>query len=185
MNFESKAMHLKLCAKSKLDAVLSPLPEVLKTIIKTKCIVSGSCFSSMFHGEEPKDYDIWFRNSVDINPTKKLVIDAYDDYIESWSQDYKGDETTVKKEPGDKVITANAITLKNKVQLIIISDYKTCRERFDYKHCLPYYDLLDDKFYISQEQMMSIEQKKLIPNTPFAVNKARFQKFYDRGWRTA
>lgn len=180
-NFEEKAIHLKEFAKAKILSVLSLLPDPLRNTIGPKCVVSGSCFSSMFHGEEPRDYDFWFRDSKDIAPTKQYVIDSYEEYIESWSQDYRGDES-VKKESADKVITANAITLENKMQLITIADYKTCRERFDYKHCLPYYDLQADKFYISMEQMACIENKKLVANNGNVANEKRYLKFYDRGW---
>jgi hypothetical protein len=81
------------------------------------------------------------------------------------------------------LITENAITLINDFQIITLGDYYTERKKFDYIHCLPYLDLAENVFYISENQLDVIDRKRLVKNPggrePVAK---RQQKFLERGW---
>jgi len=82
-----------------------------------------------------------------------------------------------------KVITQNAITLKNKMQFITLAKYEDARIGFDFIHCMPYYDLSSEKFFISEQQMDVIAKKKLVKNPKGREPvQWRIDKFLARGW---
>ena len=177
VDFHSKARTLKYNIQKKLNEVLANTPSGLFEYIKENCILSGSSISSLYHSEAPKDYDLWFKDAQSINVVKEYIEATYPDEIAELSEEYNGLKTN------SKVITKNAITFKNKMQMIILGDYQTMRKTFDFTHCLPYYDIKDEKFYISEHQMELIARKKLEINpggkTPVQW---RIEKFKSRGW---
>ena len=66
---------------------------------------------------------------------------------------------------------------------ITLAKYGVARIGFDFIHCMPYFDLSSEKFFISEQQMDAIARKKLIQNktgkTPAGW---RIEKFKSRGW---
>jgi hypothetical protein len=58
------------------------------------------------------------------------------------------------------------------------------RKRFDFLHCMPWFDIKNEKFYISENQYKAIKEKRLVIN-PDAREVAayRIQKFEKRGWK--
>lgn len=176
-NFVDKAIALKAKIESYLEHIFHNMPSGITDVFKQNCILSGSSISSIYHNETPKDYDMWVHD-------EEMIVPIYDSLVLNWS-DYIANYHDIgyTEVPNSKVITNNAITLINNVQFIRLGTYKEQRKTFDYIHCLPYYDLTTQKFYISSQQMDSIAKKKLveIPNG----NKAsirRFNKFKERGW---
>jgi hypothetical protein len=82
-----------------------------------------------------------------------------------------------------KLITSNAITLYNDLQLITMMNATQIESTFDYLHCRPYYDISENKYYISQKQLNVISNKKLIVNNQHSTPaKHREEKFLKRGW---
>lgn len=81
----------------------------------------------------------------------------------------------------------NAITLKNKVQLIIrfSGEPDEIHRNYDFAHCMCYYDFWNDKLSLPQEALEAILSKTLIYKGslyPFA-SIFRVRKFIARGWR--
>lgn len=184
IGFEEKAKKLKQIIEKRLEIIFLGMPSNLVYIFQNDCILSGSSISSLYHGEEPKDYDFWCRISSDIKDNKTRLIEDYSNYIQAWSDKYGDDSQPV----GDKklMVTANAITFTNTAQFITLGDYKTCRQSFDFVHCMPYYDWASKKFFISPQQMEAIENKQLITNgdKPLRlVKEYRIEKFKQRGWK--
>jgi hypothetical protein len=153
------------------------LPKALWWMIHDSCILSGSCTSSIYHKEEPKDYDFWLRDPAKIQYLRDIIIRDYSDYIMDVAAKYGNLQSS------QPLITENAITLVNDFQIITLGNYYTERKKFDYIHCLPYLDLAENVFYISEKQLEVIAAKRLVKNPggrePVAK---RQQKFLERGW---
>jgi len=175
----TEVIALKKKIKDHLSVGFDNFPDVLRLLLKQDCILSGSSISSIYHNEEVKDYDFWLKpasfNGADA--IRKNITEKYSDAILDISEKY-GDGN--KPEP---CVTANAITFKNKFQLITLGDYHSERKNFDFLHCTPYYDLDTDKFYISERQFQAIRDKKLIIHSETReIKQYRIEKFKQRGF---
>ena len=177
-DWKEKAAVLKKSLRLHLYEALYQLPPTLRDIFIDDCILSGSSISSVYHGESVNDFDLYARESRNIDAIRVLIEKSFPDIIEEYDNKYKDDNAPANK----KLITANAITLKGKTQFITLGDYQTIRKTFDLKHCLPYYDLKEDKLYISESQMQIIHNKHLVYNGN-NVKVYRLEKFKTRGWK--
>jgi hypothetical protein len=182
-DFESKATVLKMHVREKILRAIENFPNGLHGRLQANCILSGSCISSIYHNEEVKDFDLWCKNDFLINEIAEEIKTKYLDEIAEY-KDEDGYDTLREGNLGnEKVITNNAISLKNKVQYITLGKYASQRKLFDFMHCLPYYDLNGDKLYISPRQMQVIDRKLLVENPggkrPLGWRISKFQK---RGW---
>lgn len=176
------AAKLKGDIRRKVTKNASGIHDVLRLLLMNDCILSGSCISSIYHGEEPKDYDFWMKPTpfLKVEAIRQNIIKNYSANIVDISENYGG--VTVNSKP-DLCVTANAITFKNKFQLITLADYYTARKTFDFVHCMPYFDFADDKFFISEQQFKVIQQKKLVSQNPGnIIAPFRIEKFKNRGW---
>ena len=181
--WETEAIALKKKIKAHLNVASENLPDVLRLLIKKDCILSGSSISSIYHNEQPKDYDFWLKDYAfkTAEAIRDNIVEKYSDAILDISDNYG--------QPGAKgaptpCVTPNAITFKNKFQLITLGDYHSERKNFDFLHCTPYYDLHTDKFYISERQFYAIRDKILIIHSEKRQLKDyRIQKFKERGWK--
>ena len=120
------------------------LPNALQAMLRSG-ILTGGVSASVFWHEIPNDYDIYLTNETDIAIFKtmiqqpevlKLVKDVNPKYH-------------VAVEIDGKLVTANAVTFTNNVQVITCLS-ANARKNFDYLHCMPYVDLKDWKIYISK-----------------------------------
>jgi hypothetical protein len=69
----------------------------------------------------------------------------------------------------------------------INTKYKTREElikHFDFKHCCVSYDPLNDKLFITREVYDLIKAKKLVQNNDTAPAYWRYEKFWQRGWKS-
>lgn len=174
-DFELECKLLKTSVKQHLDEKLKELPEEIQDLLKHCCVLSGGAIASLYHGEKPKDYDLWAKSSATIiGITKELA--RLKDFVTA----DKGEHYTYMT--GASYVSPNAITLKNSIQFIILGDYKEQREKFDFIHCKPYYDLHTDRFHISELQWNAIKNKKLIVNSGRTPANSRINKFSLRGW---
>lgn len=155
----------------------------LNSLIYNRCIISGGCIASLLLGMKVNDIDVYAKTEADL----KLIrshIETHPDLIKTVDDKY-GDDSITNFD--NKVVTPNAITLKNDFQLILLgTEADGVRSRFDFTHCQPYYDLKMNKLYISEAQFVAIKNMQLVPNPSFAAEKIkprRMQKFLDRGWR--
>ena len=143
--------------------------------------VSGGCVASLLQQDMPKDIDIWCRSEDVMAQTIKWYEKIQPHRIAIADGKYR--DVAV----GQKLITENAVTLTDKIQLIRrqSGSVKDIIDTFDYVHCKPYYDLMDDKLYISKEQYDLCTKKKLKVNNPLAVKQYRTEKFLSRGYNWA
>ena len=176
------AVKLKEDIRRKVSQQFGGISDVLRLLLMRDCILSGSSISSIYHGEEPKDYDFWMKPTpfLKVEAIRQNIIENYSADIVDISENYGA--------PGAKgapalCVTANAITFKNKFQLITLKDYYSARKTFDFVHCLPYFDFAEDNFFISERQFSIIQQKRLVLQRPGdIVVPYRVEKFKNRGW---
>ena len=141
--------------------------------------LSGGAIGSLLRGDDPNDYDIYFFYETDA----KMVFNLYENdasytrEVKVWDQKYRDAQV------GDMMITENATTLKNGIQLIRkhYGQPGTIRKTFDFVHCMPYYDPEVDSLFISREQYDCCVNKVLKTN---GVNPEswRTEKFIQRGY---
>ena len=152
--------------------------------IRYRSFVSGGAIGSLLRQEPVNDLDIFF--------TDKIFLDD----IEAVAQNEKFQEEMVESHDGryaetkvqGKLITANAVTLKNKVQLItrVYGTPKEITDGFDYVHCTPWYDIYNHKLHITPQAYEYIMNKKLVVKNKEAAHKtvlsARYNKLLDQGF---
>jgi hypothetical protein len=144
--------------------------------------VSGGCVASLLQDEIPKDYDIYFRTQFEAERVIDLYTKdpSYQNEVAVYEEKYRDTNLQV----GAMVITENAVTLKNGLQLIT-KHYGTpeeIRKTFDFVHCMPYYNTENDKLYISREQYDCCVKKVLRVNNENNVTHWRKEKFESRGY---
>ena len=168
---------LKRDIVQQVSFALNKLPMHLSEFIAAKGIVTGGITASMLHSSSYNDIDVYLKDPEDIKGFNVMVKSCMDSVMDE--QTYGGPVSL----PDGKVITANATTFKNKVQVITMANVDH-RKTFDFIHCMPWLDLKDRKFYISKMQFDSIKNKQLItnPNKKGEVMTHRFNKYLSRGW---
>jgi hypothetical protein len=177
--FIEKCGLLKNNIRWSLDNLFKLIP-----ISKKGLVFSGSGIASLFHGEKPKDYDLWPRDSEALKDLQ-WALDHTDDQtfknLLTSKQDTAYSDAFTKS--GGAIKTNNAWTLANGLQFVTMGTYADCRASFDYVHCLPYYDIDSDKLHISFAQWRAIRDKSLIPTGYTTPKKFRTDKFRERGWK--
>lgn len=142
----------------------------------THCIITGGCIQSLYHNEPVNDIDVYAKTKKAITDIQSYLLTAKADIIKS------GKQYDLDKAPA-LLVTTNAITLTNDVQFIHLADAETCRQKFDFVHCMPYYDIATQKLHISETQLRSISAKQLIHNAKGEAPKEyRIQKYVAKGW---
>jgi hypothetical protein len=177
--FKEKCGLLKNNIRWSLDNLFKLIP-----ISKQGLVFSGSGIASLFHGERPKDYDLWPKDSQSLKDLE-WALERTDEQTFRHLLTSKHDSAygEVFKERGGVITTNNAWTLANGLQFVIMGTYADCRASFDYVHCLPYYDFDSDKLHISFAQWRAIRDKSLIPTGYTTPKKFRTDKFRERGWK--
>lgn len=145
-----------------------------------KVYLSGGAIASLFQNEKPKDWDLYFEDdSTQSIFHEHLTSSSIKEYIEDVNekyQEYLGVD--------GKMITSNSITMKGGDSFIICMNGKPkdVKQKFDYLHCTPHYDIMNMKLYISHKQYQAIVNKKLIVNNKSSITKHRKIKFIERGY---
>ena len=175
----SHIQNAKLTLLSLFTPRFEQLPMSLQMLLE-KGILTGGATASVMQNGIPNDYDIYLTDKEHIEAFKSLLHNNdVLEFVKDISESYKANIQV-----NGKLITANATTFNNGIQVITCADAKS-REKFDYIHCMPWYDIKNDKLYISPQQFNAIKTKKLIIN-PKAKNPPtayRRQKYIERGWR--
>lgn len=170
---------VKIAVKTQLRILLADLPQESYAYF-AECIVTGGVFASLFHGDQPNDWDIYLKD--------KTTADDFENYLihDKWALELVKDVNPnymVEVKVKGKVITPNAITFKNGLQVITQTD-KAHRSAFDFVHCMPYFEMATQKLYISRAQYDAIKNKHLIKNDTYSnpLSQKRVDKFLERGW---
>jgi hypothetical protein len=182
-DFQTDAITLKNEVQERIFDKLKELPINLGSFIMNKCVLSGGCFASLIQGDTPKDYDFWCWTDNDL-PELQNYMDAYNDVDSSLIT--IENPAYMEQFVDGKIMTANATTLKNGIQLIKLSNYTVAKQSFDFEHCRVSYIPLTNTLYMSQKQYDSIITKKLVPTRTVDMSspatQRRVAKFIKRGW---
>ena len=183
---KTKILRLKSSIASYYNLQMKKIGDKhLESFFFSHCVISGGMIASLFHDEPVNDIDVYAKESTDLINIKNYIIDRNVN-IKSFEQ-YEIDSNGVKViKPGvkpQKLITDNAVTLTNDVQFIYMDTFKNARARFDFIHCMPYYDIGTQKLYISEAQYDAIKNKQMIPNGSNGAAIKRIEKYNKRGWK--
>lgn len=146
---------LKRRAKQLIAQMLLIQQPYLDKIIKDKFVLAGGCFTSWYHGETPKDYDVFILNWT------KGKLD-----LELLSEDrYKVGDANYLNAMNHKAKIVDVVLDKKTNVQYIMTQYKTREElikNFDVEHACVSYTPTDDKLYISPLTFDCIKNKKLL-----------------------
>jgi hypothetical protein len=149
----------------------------LTSLFFNHCGISGGAISAMYWGESPKDIDVYAKDNKDIKVISDFITDV-SVYIKS-TEHYNLDNAIDPK----LCVTNNAITLKNDIQFITLTDIETARKSFDFIHCMPWIDIKTQKLHISEAQFESIKLRNIVLNkTGQSPKEYRVQKYVSKGW---
>jgi len=161
------------------DIIKSDFGTKIFDLVESYCFISGGSIASLLNCEEPNDYDIYFK---DVN-SAKLVRDSILDYHHNLIAKFDPKYATAGNE---KIITQNAITMKNRIQFmssIWAGQPLEITKTFDYLHCTPYYDFASNNLFISEKIYRAIKDKKLYNNGNNEPKANRKLKYLHRGWK--
>jgi hypothetical protein len=178
---EKKLVEIVKCEiEELLEKTLAHMDIDVHRYVHLNGIVTGGISASLFHNEEINDIDIYLSDQNAIDTFKEWVMQEKNlEQVEDINPKYM-----VQTDIEGKLITANAVTFKNKIQIITCAT-KDSRKYFDFVHCMPYYDIATKTYFISKKQYNSIVNKKLVVNDFASMPKTwRWEKFKERGWTT-
>jgi len=176
--------------------------EDVKILAERHSIITGGAIVSLLQGEEPKDYDIYFRYPETTLSIAKYYIDKYaPDNVSIENIDGRikivipssghikiPEEKKKKKEPiyHPVFMSSNAIMLSDKIQIIVrfYGEPAAIHDTFDYIHCCNYWDSCDKRLVLNPKALESIINKYLIyTGSRYPVcSLLRIRKFLKRGW---
>lgn len=155
----------------------------LESWIKDNFVVSGGITASLWGADTAvKDIDLYYRDPVSVQLFNNRIDEMF--IREGAALQHLVKEINPRymtTEVAGKLITVNAVTLINDMQIIRLGSLAECQRIFDFKHCLPTFDLRDNVFKISRNSFDSLNTRKLFTHhgTPKAH---RLEKFSKRGW---
>lgn len=154
----------------------------LESFFYDHCVISGGMIAALFHDEAVHDIDLYCKDKLMMQSIKDYIVNSGKNIksIESYELDSDGNK--VSKGPSHPCVTDNAVTLTNDVQFIYIDTWPNAQSKFDFVHCMPYYDIGTQKLYISEAQYNAIKNKKLIPTGRAETKEKRIDKYVKRGW---
>lgn len=211
-----KSKTIKNLIRNKLDNWINSIEDdALKSYVKLNCFVTGGAIVSMLLDEKPNDYDVYFKTQEaayfvaeyyvnkfnELNPGKEAVIKFEDRinikgetenriiiYIQSNGvAEETPDSETLKLKYRPKFLSENAITLSDKMQLIVrfYGSPEEVHKNYDFIHTTNYYDYSKHKLSLNCEALESILTKTLIYRGSLypVASVLRIRKFIERGWR--
>ncbi len=142
--------------------------------------LAGGAIASLIQGQEPRDWDIYFKRMDAANDARRLIEKSMGSFIEKYEKNYMGEDDDSEH----KKVTANAITLKGGVSFIstFAGEPLEVKKTFDFVHCTPHYDIPTNKLYISKKQYLAALKKVLIVNGKKVPLEWRRNKFIQRGY---
>ena len=185
---KSRILKLKSSIASYYNLQMKKLGDKkLESLFFEHCIITGGCISSLADDAAVKDIDLYAKTAKGMNEIKDYILNHCHDIIKSYDKyiiDNDGNKLTTVS-GGEKAITNNAVTLVNDVQFVYLGEAEDCRKKFDFIHCMPWFDIGSQKLHISEEQWRCIEQKVLRINPMFTedLKQKRIDKYVKRGYQ--
>lgn len=181
---KTKILRLKSELTAQFSVKMSAIPDSLfQTYVRENCIITGGAIASCFHSEKINDFDLYAKDQPSLNILKSYILaDMKADIKEMKRYDVEDSENPIP-EAQTHMITNNAVTMRGDLQFVYLGTADQCRQKFDFIHCMPWFDIKTQKLYISRDQYDSIATKKMILNKSSEnVKFGRVNKYVDRGW---
>ena len=176
-----KINTIKRIIRDRLERFDQELPQVITQYLKDG-IITGGMFASLWHHEEPKDWDFYFNDTNLMSNFLALMMNSSSssDVVQAVKDSGPYFKQT---QIGGKLVTANAVTFTCGLQMITMATANH-RKYFDFVHCMPFYDYNKDELRISPQQLDVIKRKQIIKNPNFkgTPKPFRVEKYLDRGW---
>jgi hypothetical protein len=145
-------------------------------------VIAGGCWTSLFHGDTPRDIDVFILNDKKTkdmvhthiqqvkfkNPSSEIIKEGSSNYMDNDSIEYTAFDTITKLQ-------------------FITTKYATRRElvaHFDMLHCCVSYTPWDDKLHISRDVYDTIMKKEIRAQSGVMelVKPYRIERMKERGW---
>ena len=173
---KTKILRLKSELTAQFSVKMSAISDDLfKAQVRENCIITGGAIASCFHSEKINDIDLYAKDQASLN-TLKIYI------LESMKAEIKEMKAYDVNSTAGYMITDNAVTLKGDLQFIYLGTADQCRLKFDFIHCMPWFDIKTQKLHISKDQYDAIADKRLLVNPLGNVKFKRIDKYTKRGW---
>ena len=173
---KTKILRLKSELTAQFSVKMSAISDDLfKAQVRENCIITGGAIASCFHSEKINDFDLYAKDQASLNILKIYILESMKDNIKEMKA-YDVNSTA------GYMITDNAVTLKGDLQFIYLGTADQCRLKFDFIHCMPWFDIKTQKLHISKDQYDAIADKRLLVNPLGNVKFKRIDKYTKRGW---
>lgn len=173
---KTKILRLKSELTAQFSVKMSAISDdSFKAQVRENCIITGGAIASCFHSEKINDFDLYAKDQASLN-TLKIYI------LELMKADVKEMKAYDVNSTAGYIITDNAVTLKGDLQFVYLDIADKCRLKFDFIHCMPWFDIKTQKLYISKDQYDAIADKRLLVNSLGNVKFRRIEKYIKRGW---
>lgn len=173
---KTKILRLKSELTAQFSIKMSAISDdSFKAQVRENCIITGGAIASCFHREKINDFDLYAKDQASLN-TLKIYI------LELMKADIKEMKAYDVNSTAGYMITDNTVTLKGDLQFVYLDIADKCRLKFDFIHCMPWFDIKTQKLYISKDQYDAIADKRLLVNPLGNVKFRRIEKYIKRGW---
>lgn len=192
----------------KVDSWVSSVKDNdVKKIILENGLITGGSIASMLLGEKINDFDIYFKT----RQAAKVVAEYYAGqcglegkvYLDEIKNIHGVVEERViigvtregiqhSQDEDDKdykvsFVSPNAITLTNKIQIVIrfFGDADKIHENYDFAHCMCSYDINKRKLHLPPDALEALLARTLFYKGSLypIASIFRMKKFVERGWR--
>lgn len=220
------AKNIEKSLKKKMDDwVKNIVDEDIRKSIKENAIITGGAIVSLLSGEEPHDYDIYFKTKESCEKIAAFYADAWnkshpnkstvhieteketgritafirssgiaaedgengiDDETEPDTGESQDEQKADKPKYRPRYFSTNAISLSDKIQLVIrfYGDVERIHENYDFVHCTCSYDYKTSKANLPSRALEAIINKELFyTGSKYPLcSIIRSRKFIQRGW---
>jgi hypothetical protein len=172
----ARIKDLKRRAKDLISQMFMYQEPFFSLLNQDRFILAGGCFTSWYHGESPKDHDVFI---LDCNIKQRPY---------AWPENrYKVSDAAYLNATNHKAKIVDVILDKQTNVQYILTLYQTREElikHFDVEHACVSYVTSDDKLYISPLTFDCIKNKKLMAHNGNIKSVAawRQHKFRSRGF---
>lgn len=208
MNSKNIKKHLNNKLKDWIKSIDS---EEVKKVIQENTIITGGALVSLLSGDVVHDYDVYFRTKEACVTVAEYYIDKWntghadkpvmlrvddetgkvDCFVKSKGiadeEEHIGEgesEETEKYKP--RFITSNAITLSNKVQIVIrfYGEVEEIHKNYDFAHCTCAWSSWDNEIFLPQKALECIINKELyyVGSKYPLCSIVRTRKYIERGY---
>jgi len=203
-----KAKTIEKILRGKFVSFLNSIKDDnVKKLVKENSIITGGAIVSLLTDQEVNDFDVYFTNEETVRAVAKYYRDIVDKDKKminfNIEEKIKGNDVRIvlkvpsagmtqgdikktKKKYYPIIVTDNAITLSNKIQIIVrfYGDAEKIHENFDYEHVKSYWLSENGRLYLNPNALEYILCKELRYTGSLypLASLFRLRKFLSKGW---